>query len=771
MTLRPDFGTDMGGTQTCCVSVSIEGAVQGVGFRPFVHQLATSLGLKGFVQNTPDGVQLDVEGEREALTLFLVRLPQEKPTNAEILTFEPTVQEHGGYVDFRILDSIDAGDRRALVLPDLATCEACFKEVDDPNNRRYLYPFTNCTHCGPRYSILTRIPYDRHHTSMAGFTMCPECQAEYEDPADRRFHAQPNACPACGPEVTWCDQQGTPLARRQDAMLSAAKALEMGSIVATKGLGGFHLMVDARSSSAVARLRSRKHREEKPLAVMFRNLACVRQECCIDDLEARLLTSTTAPIVLVRKRDPFGLAPNLALATPWLGAMLPSTPLHHILLQEVDAPLVATSGNLVDEPLCIDNEEAVERLSGMADFFLLHNRPIIRPIDDSVVRVMQGREMVLRRARGYAPLPIHLSHAGPSVLAVGAHGKGSIALSRGNQLFLSQHLGDLDTPQARDNFGRVVNDLEHLLDIQPKGVARDMHPDYASTLYAETRPEPAALVQHHFAHLLSCMADNDLEVPVFGLAWDGTGYGGDGTVWGGECMLADTRSFERVGSLRPFPLPGGDIAAREPRRSALGLLFAAQGSSLFDQVDLLLSLGFSRQEIPLLRQALEGSVNSPLTSSIGRLFDAVASLTGLCQVASFEGQAAMALEGAVPQNNPEDAYLLPIVDHEAGPWQLDWQPFLNDLMRDIMQEENISTIAGRFHNGLANAIVAAAQRVDRKHVVLSGGCFQNKILGERSIILLQKNGFQPYWHHRIPPNDGGIAAGQIVAMGTEQGDG
>jgi len=814
---RGEFENDMktAAPAEARLKACVRGAVQGVGFRPFVFRLASELGLAGWVKNSPQGVFLEIEGPRSGLEEFMLRLETGKPPRSFIQSLETSWLDPVGYAGFEIRESETGGGRTALVLPDIATCPDCLREMFDPKNRRYLYPFTNCTHCGPRFSIIEALPYDRANTSMKQFAMCPQCRAEYDDPRDRRFHAQPNACPDCGPHLELWSRQGParpvpdgrvddPRSRRRgrEALEAAADAIRAGKIVAVKGLGGFHLMVAAQNETAVQRLRELKHREEKPFALMFPSLEAVTAICAVSPLEERLLRSPEAPIVLLRRRLKseisdlkFQITETVAPGNPHLGVLLPYTPLHHLLLSRLDAPVVATSGNLGDEPICIDEREAAERLGGIADLFLVHNRPIVRHVDDSVVRVMLGRELVLRRARGYAPLPITLNSQlstlnSQPVLAVGAHLKNCIALSVGPQVFISQHIGDLETDQAFEAFRRVIADFEKLYETTPSLVAADAHPDYLSTKFArdiaaQSSPQAGSLrylgVQHHVAHVLSCMADNDLEPPVLGVSWDGTGYGLDGTIWGGEFFRVTDAACDRIAHLRRFRLPGGDQAVREPRRSALGLLYELSGGAAFAMKHLPPLRGIPENERATLESMLAGRLNSPLTSSAGRLFDAVAALIGLRQRTRFEGQAAMDLEFALEGIETDEAYPLRIAEgewpkdgvgagrekaaiHDSQPTiLLDWAPTVEAILADKERGASPGEISAKFHNALAESIVTVARRIGEERVVLSGGCFQNRYLTEQTVRRLQSGGFRPYWHQRVPPNDGGIALGQIIA--------
>jgi hydrogenase maturation protein HypF len=773
------------------LEVVVRGAVQGVGFRPFIYRLATSLGLTGWVSNGMAGVVIEVEGREADLQGFLCRLPREKPERASISSLESRFLDPLGYREFEIRSSVAEGEPLTVVLPDIATCPECLAEMRDPANRRYGYPFTNCTNCGPRYTIIEALPYDRGATTMCGFEMCPACRAEYLDPTDRRFHAQPNCCPACGPQLQLLDEKGEALAVREAALEMAVEALRAGSILAVKGIGGFHLMVDAANDRAVAELRRRKHREEKPLAMLYPLgldggevdwLAEVRRDCAVSMVEERLLLSAEAPIVLLERhaRQAPGApdAARLAPGTATFGIMLPSNPLHHLLMERIGRPLVATSGNLSAEPICIDNEEVLARLAGIADLFLVHDRPIRRRVDDSIVRVMAGREMVLRRARGYAPLPIEIGGEMPPLLATGAHLKNTVALARGSEVIISQHLGDLETAEAVQAFVGTIETLEDLYRIAPVLIAHDVHPDYASTRYATSGDRPGLAVPHHYAHVLSCMAENRVAPPVLGVAWDGSGLGADGTLWGGEFLRIDEAGYERVAHWRSFPLPGGESAIREPRRTAMGLLHEIFGPALFDQAPLaaLPQAEFMPREREVLAAMLARRLNSPRTSSVGRLFDAVAALLGIRQRVHFEGQAAMELEYALDGVETNDSYPLQVImEAEPDPVRhlrrrsgartliLDWEPMIREIIRDLAHGVTIAFLAAKFHNTLVESLVTVAGLVGEPRVCLSGGCFQNRYLMERSIARLREEGLQVYWHQRVPPNDGGIALGQVVA--------
>ena len=747
--------------------------MQGVGFRPFVYRLAAELGLHGWVINDTEGVFIEVEGAEAALARFLDRLPAETPPRAIVQSLSSTWLPPVGYAQFEIRHSDRAGAKTVLILPDVATCPDCLGELLDPGDRRYRYPFTNCTNCGPRFSIIEALPYDRPSTTMRHFTMCPECQAEYDSPLDRRFHAQPNACPVCGPRITLfgrktkderpkSDAQTSSVlrpssfvinARDNEALVRAADLIRAGKILAVKGLGGFHLMVDARNGAAVNRLRERKHRHEKPFAVMAPDLAQANLLCDVSTEAAALLASAEAPIVLLQKRagarsqesgirdqgsedrrqetageessvsDPpssfvfrrsSSVADEVAPDNPYLGVMLPYTPLHHLLLAELGFPVVATSGNLSDEPICTDEQDAFQRLGHIADAFLVHDRPIARHVDDSVAWIMRGVPRLLRRARGYAPLPVLLRDEAPTILAVGAHLKNTVALSVGRQVFISQHIGDLETPEAMAAFEHVIADFLQMYEATPVALAHDLHPEYLSTKWAveqgrggaeerksrgeeeraaarlhSSSPPLLLPVQHHHAHLAACLAENGVEGPVLGVTWDGTGYGIDGTIWGGEFLLGDASGFTRVAHLRPFRLLGGDAAVYEPKRVALALLFELYGDAALEMDDLAALRAFSVSERHLLSRMLARGVNAPVTTSAGRLFDGVAALIGLHQEVSFEGQAAMALEfgadvregGAYPFGPTKDEGRR--TKEQDAPVVLDWQPMIEAILADL----------------------------------------------------------------------------------------
>ena len=748
------------------LAITVQGVVQGVGFRPFVHAAATARGLAGWVRNRTDGVRMEVEGPAPAVRDFLCALPREAPPAARLVGLEvvdvPPLHEAG----FRILDSDPDAPPRPSIPPDLASCAACLEEVASPDARRFRYPFTNCTRCGPRWTLLESRPYDRPRTSMRRFALCADCEAEYRNPEDRRFHAQPIACPACGPGVSLLSPEGMRLEDGEAALRAAVEAVRAGRVLALQGLGGFHLVVDATCSEAVLRLRRRKQRPEKPFAVMFPSLEALRSACEVSSAEEAVLTSPEAPILLVRKRASGGVVEAVAPGNPWLGALLPYTPLHALLLALAGRPLVCTSGNLSDEPLCFEPAEALERLRAVADVFLVHERPIVRPVEDSVVRVGPEGPEVLRRARGYAPLPLPLAEA-PCVLGLGGQLKGTVALSVGGQVVVSPHLGDLGSVEGVRLLERTVVDLQRLLEARPVALACDLHPDHASTRLGERLSAewgvPLLRVQHHHAHVAACMAEHGLSAPVLGLAWDGAGLGMDGTLWGGEALVVEGARFRRVAHLRPFPLPGGERAFREPRRAALGLLHVLEGAGAAAH----LTEAFAPGQVEVLLGMLARGVQSPVTSSMGRLFDAVAALTGVRAQAGFEGQAAMALEFVAGEGEAEP-YPLPLRDGE--PAVADWEPLVRALLSDRRRGVPPPLMAARFHAALAVLAESIALRVGVPHVVLSGGCFQNARLLREVRARLRARGFHVYSPRLYPPNDGGLSLGQVAVAARELAD-
>ncbi len=749
------------------LAVTVRGVVQGVGFRPFVYNAARAEALSGWVLNEPDAVRIEVQGSGQALERFLETLRGRHPPQArldvlDVREIAARVCDSGEAASFQIRKSTGNSIPKPTIPADLATCSECLAEIRDSSERRLNYPFTNCTDCGPRWSIIEQLPYDRPRTSMERFVMCDGCHSEYEDPTDRRFHAQPIACPACGPKIELLKSDGTQAAGTEHALDESAGAVLAGKILALKGLGGFQLIVDATNQAAVERLRQRKQRPDKPLAVMLPDLAAVQDRCVVCKDEATALESPAAPILLLRRRTDADavddVTSEVAPGNPYLGTMLPYTPLHHLLMDRIARPIVCTSGNLSEEPMVISTVDAVSRLGKIADLILTHNRRIVRPVDDSVARIGPDGLQIMRRARGFAPLPINLAYNLPTVLAVGGHLKNTIGLSLGPEVVISPHVGDLDNTLAADVHRRAVDDMVAFFDVTPDVVACDLHPDYASTRHAEELASrwdvPLLRIQHHHAHVASCVAEHRIDGPVLGLSWDGTGYGVDGTVWGGEVLMCRDAEFHRVAHLRTFPLPGGDQAVREPRRSALGPLFEIMGDAAAE----IAAQWFRPEDLRTLIDALARPKLFPRTSSMGRLFDAVAVICGLSERVSFEGQAAMALEFAADPD-VRDAYPLPL--SEDNPARADWEPLIRGVIEDRSHGVVVGRIAAMFHNALADLALAAADRADCQQVVLTGGCFQNALLTDRVRESLLENAFRVYTHREVPPGDGGIALGQV----------
>lgn len=758
--------------------ITVGGVVQGVGFRPFVARLAARTGVSGWVRNTPDGVSILAAAPADVLDGFEWALRSEAPPAARIAAVQsqPAGEAEGDNpAGFVILDS-DGGDGPARVqaTPDLALCPDCRRELADLGDRRHGYPFINCTNCGPRYSILLELPYDRPRTTMRDFMMCPECRAEYENPRDRRYHAEPNACPTCGPTLRLFNSSGICIALGEDAVERCAELVRRGGIAAVKGIGGYHLVVDATSEPAVAELRRRKRREEKPLAVMFPSEDELLRHAEAGPVELALLRGPAAPIVLLQRRPDAGLAPSVAPGNPHVGALLPYSPVHVLLLSRLGSPVVATSGNLSEEPLCIGDAEAMERLRGIADVFLAHDRQIARPVDDSVLRPGPGGPIVLRRARGLAPgtflLPADAADGEP-LLCVGGHMKSTVGLATGGSVTLGPHIGDLSGAPALDAFRRAIDLMVSLLREHPGRIACDAHPGYASTRHAIAAGVPVTRVQHHLAHVLACLAEHEGGPRrVLGVSWDGTGDGCDGTVWGGEFILIDRdlRSAKRVASLRPFRLPGGEAAVREPRRSALGLLATLDGRGEAVQRIAQARLGFSGPEAELLSDITSRGLHAPATTSAGRLFDGVAALLELGLVNRFEGQAAMALEAAAEGAHAGVAPLhFPVSRLGTGPTPerlvVDWGPALERIVESDTSCD-ASSLAFAFHAGLARAITSVAREAGIGCVALSGGCFQNRLLLERTLASLQSAGFDVLRHRELPPNDGNLPVGQALAV-------
>ncbi|MFY9222065.1 MAG: carbamoyltransferase HypF [Blastocatellia bacterium] len=739
----------------------IKGKVQGVGFRPFVYRLAQQLGLTGWVSNSLQGVLIEIQGKEIHLEKFFTLLEKNSPPNSEINSIEKHVLALKTEENFVIAQSNLAGIKESAILPDLATCQDCLAEIFDINNRRYFYPFTNCVNCGPRFSIIENLPYDRSNTTMKDFLMCQECQKEYLDPSNRRFHAQPNACHTCGPELAFYDNFGNLLATKTEAITLAVTLVKEGKIIAIKSTGGFLLLVDASNKEAIAKLRQRKNREEKPFALLYPSLGLVKQHCWLSDIESNLLTSAIAPIVLLKQLDAINIADNVAPNSNYLGIMLANNPLQHLLMYLLGMPVVATSGNISDEPICIDEKEAISYLGNIADGFLAHNRAIVQAIDDYIVQVVLGKEMLLRRARGYSSLMTEFSNYSSGVLALGAQLKNTVAFSLENGIYLSQHLGELHNKKAFDNFEQTIRKIKKIYNTKISKIVCDLHPEYLSTKYAQSQDLNSLAVQHHYAHALACMAENQLTDNVFAVVWDGSGYGTDGTIWGGEFLQITPNGFSRFAHLKQFSLVGGEKAIKEPRRVALALLYKVLGEEVFNS-QLACIQSFTAQELKILRQMLKNKINSPQTSSIGRLFDGVASILAIEQKCSFEAQAAIKMENLASKADTKESYEF-IICKKQSPIIIDWKELIASILSDLDKSIDITLLAGKFHNALVNMLVEMAKLAGEKQVVLSGGCFQNRYLLEKSVLALQQAGFSAYWQQKFPSNDGSIAIGQIVA--------
>jgi hydrogenase maturation protein HypF len=747
------------------LKIQIRGIVQGVGFRPFIYNLALAHNLKGVVSNTSDGVHIEVEGSPESLGAFRQAIPNEKPPLAQITSIDVVEQPPQSHADFSIVKSQAQDQRATLISPDVCVCEDCLRELFDPKDRRFGYPFINCTNCGPRYTIIMDIPYDRPFTAMKGFQMCGPCEAEYHDPTNRRFHAQPNACWDCGPIVRLWDHAGREIPT-EEPIKEVQKLLKDGKIVAVKGLGGFHLAVDATNNDAVTRLRQRKYREEKPLAVMALSLDDIRKFALVGEAEESLLTSIQRPIVLLEKKPNPYLAEEVSPRNRNYGVMLPYTPLHYLILQDEELlGLVMTSGNISEEPIAIDNEEAFERLGHIADYFLNHNRDIYLRSDDSVLRVVGGSPRQLRRSRGYVPIPIFLERTLEPILACGAEWKNTICLTREKEAFLGQHVGDLENLETLNFFEMTIRHLKRILEIEPRIIAYDLHPDYLSTQYALKQTSMIQIgIQHHHAHIVKGIAEAGITGPVIGIALDGTGYGTDGQIWGGEVMVAEDYQFERVGHFAYVPMPGGAAAIKKPWRMAVSSLWETFGSD-FLNMDLPFLKGIPAEKVRILLQMIESRVNTPFTSSCGRLFDSVAAIAGVRNDVAYEGQAAVELEAAA-EEDMERVYPFQIQEKD-GVQQFLIEPIIRSVVDDVQGRCSAGLISATFHNTLVALFLEVCQRLRAsrklKQVVLGGGCFQNARLLVHLTETLESQGFEVYTQSKVPTNDGGIALGQAVA--------
>ena len=747
--------------------IRLNGIVQGVGFRPFVYQLATAYGLAGFVQNDSLGLLIEVQGGQSALAQFEQKLLNEPPALARIHRQQIERVRPLDETCFTIRTSAHEAKANTSISPDSAVCPLCLAEMQDPHDRRFSYPFINCTHCGPRFTIIHALPYDRPNTSMSVFQLCADCEREYRTPEDRRFHAQPTACPVCGPRVWLCNAEGRPI-DSADPFLFVIEQLQLGAIIAIRGLGGFHLCADAKNSHALSVLRERKGRAQKPFAVMARDMAVVEQHGWVADAERALLQSPARPIVLLKKKVTSTIAAETAPGNRYLGMMLPYTPLHHrIFAGELDC-LVMTSANLSEEPIAISNQEALDRLAQVADFFLLHDREILQRCDDSVARVVLDKPRMIRRSRGYVPEPLSLPtiFAKP-ILACGGELKNTIALARDNQVYLSQHIGDLDNPLALHFFHHALQHLQIILEIEPEFIVCDLHPDYLSSQWArEQKEKPVIAVQHHHAHLASVMAENHISQPCVGIILDGTGYGLDGTIWGGEVLTGDHRSFKRFAWLQPVAMPGAEAAIRQPWRMAFSHLFSAFGAE-FLHLNLAVIQQRSDKERAALLQMLEKQANTPITSSCGRLFDAVGALLGLTPEISYEAQTAVELETLA-----DEQMLVPYPQlHSNGQGILPTDFLMATIVSDLLHGVEPSIIAARFHSTLAELFVqascAAREKLGLNLAALSGGVFQNRLLFTILHNRLMEEGFEVISHSRVPTNDGGLALGQAFIAAAQ----
>jgi hydrogenase maturation protein HypF len=743
------------------LKIEITGIVQGVGFRPYIYRLARETGLSGYILNNTSGVLIEVEGEKQKLDEFLIRIDAEKPSVSKIYSLRHSFLRDKGFHDFEIRTSRKSGEKRALILPDISVCDECLEDIYSPEDRRFMYPFTNCTNCGPRFTIIQSIPYDRDNTTMKSFTMCAECEKEFHSPRDRRFHAQPDACPVCGPSVRLYDGKGNVICEKAEAVKKAVHSLKGRKIVAVKGIGGYHLMCDATSQETVDALRKKKNREEKPIAVMFPDMEMIKSEAHISPLEERAIRSRERPIVIVRKKHSTVLADSVSPDNRTVGVFLPYSPLHHIILTTLKKPVIATSANLTDEPIVKDEWDAFTRLADIADYTLTHDRDIARRCDDSVIRVAAERQIPVRRSRGFVPLPVPVPFKiTKPVIALGPYMNNTIAVGIDDRVFLSQHVGDLDNTLATECYEETIHDLLRLFGVNPEIVVSDLHPGYYSTQFGEKNfRDRLVKVQHHFAHILSCMAENDVpeDSEVIGFSFDGTGYGMDKTIWGGEVLIASYKGFKRVFHLRPYRLPGGDKAVEEPFRTAFSLLYETFNEDASD-LDL---LPMTRKEKLFFMNMINKKINSPVTSSMGRLFDGIASIINLRHKVSFHAQAAIALEQISLDSDKKDTY--PFTTENGI---IDYRPIIRKIVDDIRSDTSKEKIAGKFHNTIAEIIVQVSESLRAEsgitNVALSGGVFQNVVLLEQTFHRLKEREFTPIIHQTVPPNDGGISLGQIA---------
>ncbi len=743
------------------IRINIKGLVQGIGFRPFIYRLAKQHQQLGWIANTDSGVTIEIEGETKQQQFFIASMKNSPPPYADIYSIAVETLPVANFKTFDFKNSLSSDKKSSYVLPDISTCSKCVQEMFDPGSRFYRYPFTSCCHCGPRFSIMHTQPYDRSNTSLSEFKLCKACENDYKNPDNRRFHAQTLACKKCGPSVSLLNKNGQLLAEHDNAIQQAVQALSAGKILALKGIGGYQLVVDPQNKEAVALLRKRKHRPRKPFALMLPGLKTAHQLCRINSLEQQALTSAASPIVLLQRQPGSKLMQEVAPGQALLGVMLPNSQLHHLILLDFNAPLIVTSGNCQTEPICISEQQSFNKLKEIADLFLTHNREILRPLDDSIVRLIGNKITPIRRARGYVPTAITLKETLPESLAVGGHLKNTVAVSQGNQAILSQHLGDLDSTCSRKQFVATMTDMHQFYQSRPSRIMNDAHPGYASSQYVNDQPLASSPVQHHYAHILSCMAEHGLQPPLLGIAWDGSGLGSNNKeLWGGEFLLITDNGFERYAHLRSFPLPGGEAAIKEPRRAALGLLYELFAESLFKDEDSPSLLAFTTQELNILKTVLNKQINTPRTSSAGRLFDVVASLTGICQINSYEGDASMQLESLA--NSHCSSLIYPYKIQKRSPLIIDWQQTIEAIISDYRLNQ-LSDVPSKFHNTLADMMLTIAQLANQHNIVISGGCFQNACLVETVLHRMQSAGFKVFQHEKVPPNDGGLALGQLMA--------
>ena len=747
------------------MKISVKGIVQGVGFRPFIYHLARSLNLSGYVRNDTTGVSIEAEGEQSDIQMFIESIKKNHPPRAEIFEIDSKKNTHlTGYRDFEIRESAGQEEKFIPISPELATCSECLAELFNPQDRRFRYPFINCTNCGPRFTIVKDIPYDRKLTTMSVFPMCGECDSEYHDPGNRRFHAQPNACPVCGPGLTLLDSEKRKIPV-QDAISRVSTLLKEGNIIAVKGIGGYHLACDARNDDAVSRLRARKFREYRPFALMVKDIRTASEICFVNEEEEQLLSGVKRPIVLMKKRPDTPVSEGVAPNQKYLGVMLPYTPLHHLILTESELILVMTSANVSSEPIVYKDKDAFDRLEGITDYYVVHKREIHMRTDDSVSRVHLGEEVVIRRSRGYAPHPLLMKRPfAAQILACGAELKNTFCLTRGIYAFLSHHIGDLENMETLSSFEEGIEHFKKIFNIEPAVIAYDLHPGYLSTRYAHSLGNIRKTgIQHHHAHIASCMGDNGLEGEIIGVSFDGTGYGTDGRIWGGEFLICDYESFHRAAHFEYFQLNGGEKAIKEPWRIAASLLHKIYSDDMMDlDIDFIRRL--EKDKWHILKQIIVKGVNSQMTSSVGRLFDAVSALLGIRKEIYYEAQAAVELEMKADAID-NGCYGFDYADRE-GTTEIVFDQVIKGIISDMSKRIGVGIIAARFHNTIAAIVLETCLKIRKQagigRVAMSGGVFQNSLLLEKTHDILHKNGFKVYTHHRVPANDGGISLGQAV---------